>query len=216
MLRNYEKRDTAMGRDISYHNNATLCVNRLEESVRVFSSGHVSILGFDRPCSIQQIHQDFGSRVLVSRKHSYRVRLDWSQALVWESIWLGGELHRFSFCFFPSLGRQLDCFTDTERSQILMALKGPPPYNRWHKSFKMLKNSQLNSHGGWSPTNGFDAPPELESAEMWRDLIVSVSPPQIAWYLAGGTCTNGSDHIDRRSPLIQAIPKSGMRVKGTR
>ena len=23
---------------------------------------------------------------------------------------------------------------------------------------------------------------------------------QMAWYLAGGTCTNGSDHIDRRSP----------------
>ena len=48
-----------MGRDISYRNNATFCVNRLEESVRVFSLGHVSILGFHQPCRIQQIHRDF-------------------------------------------------------------------------------------------------------------------------------------------------------------
>ena len=59
MLRNYKKKDTAMGRDISYRNNATLCVNRLEESVRVFSMGHISILGFHQPCGIQQIHRDF-------------------------------------------------------------------------------------------------------------------------------------------------------------
>ena len=38
MLRNYKKKDTAMGRDISYHNNATLCENRLEECSSVAQS----------------------------------------------------------------------------------------------------------------------------------------------------------------------------------
>ena len=74
MLRNYKKRDTAMGRDISYFNNATLCVNRLEESVRVFSSGHISVFWDSiNPVASKNI---FGPRLLVSRKHSNRVRLD--------------------------------------------------------------------------------------------------------------------------------------------
>ena len=38
MLRHYKKKDTAMGRDISYHNNATLCENRLEECSSVAQS----------------------------------------------------------------------------------------------------------------------------------------------------------------------------------
>ena len=77
MLRNYKKKDTAMGRDISYRNNATLCVNRLEESVRVFSMGHLSVFwDFINPVASNKSIEIFGSRVLVSRKHSYRVTLD--------------------------------------------------------------------------------------------------------------------------------------------
>ena len=72
MLRNYKKKDTAMGRDISYRNNATLCVNRLEESVRVFSMGHISVFwDFINPVASNKSIEIFGSRVLVSRKHSY-------------------------------------------------------------------------------------------------------------------------------------------------
>ena len=147
MLRNYNKRDTAMGWDISYCNNATLCVNRLEESVRVFSSGHVSILGFDRPCGIQQIHQDFGSRVLVSRKHSYRVRLDWSQALVWESIWLE-ERKWTSLVLLFAFPNQVLVFNLTvlqscrhREKPNLDGFERLPPYRLliWHKSFKTLK-----------------------------------------------------------------------------
>lgn len=38
----------------------------------------------------------------------------------------------------------------------------------------------------------------------------------MVWYFGGGGVTKGSDHIDLKSPLSQAIVKRGSMVKGTR
>ena len=145
MLRNYKKKDTAMGRDISYRNNATLCVNRLEESVRVFSMGHISVFwDFINPVASNKSIEIFGSRVLISRKHSY-VGLDLTKVkhFVWESIWLeedGDGVYGFLFAFCrPSLVLQLECFADTESCQTWwLWIESHPSYYWWYKSFKVL------------------------------------------------------------------------------
>ena len=190
------------------------------------------------PAASNKSIEIFGSRVHVSRKHSY-IGSDLTKVKRWcERVFgwrKGNGLHWFCFSQ-PSLSLQLDCSADTERSQILMALKGSPHIDYWSDTNLLRRsNHHLNNHRGWNPTY-MDL---IRRQGLRRDLIGSACPPQMAWYLAGGTCTNGSDHIDRRSPweceitwlcflwmwmwwsmrkrtFIQAIPNSGMRVKGTR
>ena len=193
-----------MGRDISYRNNATLCVNRLEESVRVFSMGHLSVFwDFINPVASNKSIEIFGSRVLISRKHSY-VGLDLTKVkhFVWESIWLeedGDGVYGFLFAFCrPSLVLQLECFADTERCQILMALN-------WKPSLILLMIQILQGAQWAGISTGEIQYLDLIFTPNIAERVCDVTwyqpfPPQMAWYLAGGTCTNGSDHIDRRSP----------------
>ena len=118
---------------------------------------------------------------------------------MWESIWLEEGKWTSLVLLFPNkvFSLQLDCSADTERSQILMALKGSPHIDYWSDTNLLRRsNHHLNNHRGWNPTY-MDL---IRRQGLRRDLIGSACPPQMAWYLAGGTCTNGSDHIDRRSP----------------
>ena len=70
-----------MGRDISYLNNATSCVNRLEEYSQRDIHQYLGILvTLWHPINPKRIFGlEIRSRVLVSRKHSIRVNLDKSQ-----------------------------------------------------------------------------------------------------------------------------------------
>ena len=70
-----------MGRDISYLNNATSCVNRLEEySQRDINQYLGNLATLWHPINPKRIFGlEIRSRVLVSRKHSIRVNLDKSQ-----------------------------------------------------------------------------------------------------------------------------------------
>ena len=70
-----------MGRDISYLNNATSCVNRLEEYSQRDIHQYLGILAtLWHPINPKRIFGlEIRSRVLVSRKHSIRVSLDKSQ-----------------------------------------------------------------------------------------------------------------------------------------
>ena len=70
-----------MGRDISYLNNATSCVNRLEEYSQWDIHQYLGISAtLWHPINPKRIFGlEIRSRVLVSRKHSIRVNLDKSQ-----------------------------------------------------------------------------------------------------------------------------------------
>ena len=70
-----------MGRDISYLNNATSCVNRLEEYSQRDIHQYLGILvTLWHPINPKRIFGlEIRSRVLVSRKHSIRVNLDKNQ-----------------------------------------------------------------------------------------------------------------------------------------